>query len=177
MVENDLLEAMNVLLVDDEADVLDTLVELLPMDHIVKASTFDEGKRFLETQNFDLAILDIMGVDGFRLLDIANEKKVMAIMLTAHALTPENTVKAYKKGAAYFLPKEKMVNIETFLKDIFESKSKGEDYWSRWLERLETYYDKRFGPHWKDSDREFWDKLAEQKWRLASVLRGEGEVE
>jgi len=173
----DSLYGKRALIVDDELDVLDTLGELLSSCKIERASSFDKAKDLLETQSFDFAILDIMGIDGFRLLDIANEKKVITIMLTGHALTPENTVKAYKKGAAYFLPKEKMVNIETFLREIFESTSKGKDSWSRWLERLEAYYEKRFGPNWKDSDREFWDRLAEQKWRLASVLREEEAVE
>jgi DNA-binding response OmpR family regulator len=44
------------------------------MCDVVKASTFDEGKEHLESQKFDLAILDIMGVDGYRSLKMANEK-------------------------------------------------------------------------------------------------------
>jgi len=29
----------------------------------------------------------------------------------------------------------------------------------RWLDRLESYYDKRFGAEWKKDDPEFWDKF------------------
>ena len=55
-----------------------------------------------------MAILDIMGVNGYKLLDIANDKKIPTAMLTAHALTPKDIVKSYKKGAAFYIPKDKM---------------------------------------------------------------------
>jgi CheY-like chemotaxis protein len=175
MVENSLLEDKRVLIVDDEPDVLETLEELLNMCELVTASSFDEAKVLLETHRFDMAILDIMGVNGYKLLDMANEKKILAVMLTAHALTPEDTVKSYKRGAAFFVPKEEIANITTFLSDVLEAKEKGENYWARWLDRLGHYYDKKFGPGWKDSDREFWEALSKQDWRLASVLRREEE--
>lgn len=147
-----------VIIVDDEPDVLETLEELLPMCDVVKASSFGEAKDLLETQYFEIAILDIMGVDGYKLLEIANKKKVMAVMLTAHALSPEDTVKSYKEGAAYYVPKEKMTEITTYLNDILEAKEQGKGFWSRWLDRFEVYFDEKFGPDWKDKDKVFWNK-------------------
>ena len=94
-----MLEGKKILLVDDEPDVLDTLDELLPMCKVVKASNFKAAKDYLETRYFDMAILDIMGVDGFALLEIATHRNVPAVMLTAHALSPENIVKSYQEGA------------------------------------------------------------------------------
>jgi DNA-binding NtrC family response regulator len=173
MTESSLLEDKRVLIVDDEPDVLETLEELLSMCEIVAAASFDEAQALLETHGFDMAVLDIMGVNGYKLLDIANEKKILAVMLTAHALTPEDTVKSYKRGAAFFVPKEEMANMTTFLSDVLEAKEKGENYWARWLDRLGHYYDKKFGPDWRDSDKEFWETLSKQDWRLASVLRRE----
>jgi DNA-binding response OmpR family regulator len=149
-----------VIIVDDEPDVLETLEELLPMCDVVKASSFGEAKDLLETQYFDIAILDIMGVDGYKLLEIANTKKVMAVMLTAHALSPEDTVKSYKEGAAYYVPKEKMTEITTYLNDILEANEQGKNFWSRWLDRFEVYFDKKFGPDWKDKDKDFWTKYS-----------------
>jgi CheY-like chemotaxis protein len=177
MAESSLLEGKKVLIVDDEPDVLETLEDLLFMCEVQKASTFEEAKEVLESQNLDFAILDIMGVDGYRLLDIANEKKVLAVMLTAHALTPEDTVKSYKRGAAFFVPKEEMASITTFLEDILGAKEKGENYWATWLDRLGAYYDDKFGPGWRDSDKEFWEALAKRDWRLASVLRKQRDSE
>ena len=43
----------------------------------------------MDDQDFDIAILDIMGVNGYGLLDIANSKKIPAVMLTAHAFTAD----------------------------------------------------------------------------------------
>ena len=97
MAETRFLNYKRVLIVDDEPDVLDSLVELLPMCDTVKAATFEEAKELLESQYFDIAILDIMGVDGYQLLELANDKKVIAVMLTAHALSPENVVKSVKE--------------------------------------------------------------------------------
>lgn len=159
MTSETLLENKKILVVDDEPDVLETLEELLHMCEVVKASGFDEAKRVLEKEYFDMAILDIMGVEGFELLEIAIERKVTAVMLTAHALSPENIVRSYKKGAASYLPKEEMANIATFLEEILEAKEKGKHFWWRWLDRWGTYFDKKFGPNWKDQDKEFWEKF------------------
>ncbi|MBW2209159.1 MAG: response regulator [Deltaproteobacteria bacterium] len=150
MTNENLLEGKRVLIVDDEPDVLETLVDLLPMCDVVKASTFDEAKNLLETQYFDMAILDIMGVQGYELLKISNEKRVIGVMLTANAMTPDNVVKSYEEGAASFVPKEEMANITTFLIDIFEAEEKGKSLWWRWFDRLADYFDNKFGPDWQE---------------------------
>jgi len=155
IVRRRLLEGKRILILDDEPDVLETLEELLPMCDVIKAPTFAKGKELLETQFFDIAILDIAGVKGFDLLKIANERKVIAVMLTAHALSPENTLKAYKEGAASYIPKEKMADITTFLNDILEAKEKKKHLWWRWLERFGDFYDKKFVLEWKNKDKEF----------------------
>jgi DNA-binding response OmpR family regulator len=171
--ESDLLKGKRVLIVDDEPDVIEALEEVLSECRIIKASSFSEGKALLESQNPDVAILDIMGVNGFKLLDIANERKIVAVMLTAQALSPESTIKAYRRGAAFFVPKDEMAKITVFLNDVLRAKEKGENYWATWLDSLGAYYDKKFGPSWKDKDREFWEALARKEWRLASALRKE----
>ena len=157
--KNNWLKFKRLLIVDDEPDILETLEELLPMCDVVKASSFEEAKDLLEVQYFDIAVLDIMGVDGYKLLEIANKRKVMAVMLTAHALSPEETIKSYKEGAAYYVPKEKMSEITTYLNDILEAKEQGKNFWSRWLDRFALYYNERFGPDWKDTEKDFWKRL------------------
>ena len=149
MASKNLLDNKKILIVDDELDVLETLAELLPMCDVVKASTFDEAKNLLETQYFDMAILDIMGVQGYELLKISNKKRVIGVMLTANAMTPDNIVKSYEEGAASFVPKEEMANITTFLIDIFEAEEKGKNLWWRWFDRLADYFEKKFGPDWQ----------------------------
>jgi len=159
MKETKLLEGKKILMVDDEPDVLDTLAELLPMCKVVKASTFEQGKELLESEFFDIAILDIMGVDGYKLLEIAKEKKVIPVMLTAHALSTENIIRSYEEGAASYIPKDEMRNMVIFLCDILEAQEKGKGLWWRWYDRLASYFDRRFGPEWDAKDKEFWDKF------------------
>ena len=159
MSEYEYLEDKRILIVDDEPDVLDSLEDLLSMCEVTKASNFQDTKEYLQTRYFDLAVLDIMGVEGYDLLEIANKKGVPAVMLTAHALTPENMVKSYKEGAASYLPKEEMINIASFLNDILEAKEKGKNTWTRWYDRMGSFFEKRFGEDWKKSDQEFWEKF------------------
>ena len=159
-----LLEGKRVLIVDDEPDILETFEELLDMCEIEKATNFDEAKSLLENQSFEITILDIMGVDGYKLLEIANNRNITAVMLTAHALSVENTVKAYEQGAAFFVPKDKMLDIDTYLIDILKAKSEGKQSWRRWLKRFGSYYNRRFGTEW-DNYEEFWKKALKDKER------------
>jgi DNA-binding NtrC family response regulator len=157
--EKDLLPGKRVLIADDEPDVLETLEEILSMCEVVKATTFEGAKDLLETQHFDIAVLDIMGIDGYGLLKIAKDKEIFAVMLTAHALSVEDTVKSYKKGAASYVPKEEIEKIPLVLNDVLEAREKGKHSWWRWLVRLGPYYDRRFGSDWQERDKEFWEQF------------------
>ena len=159
MAERKLLDGKRVLIVDDEADVLDTLEDLLSMCNVVKASSFQAAKDYLETEYFDLTILDIMGVEGYELLEIANQRRVTAVMLTAHALSPDNVVKSYKEGAASYLPKEEMVNMVSFLEEILEAQEKGKSTWVRWYDRMGSLFEKKFGEDWQKDEKDFWEKF------------------
>jgi len=163
MTQKSLLEGKKILIVDDEADILETLEEELEMCELSTASNFHEARDLLESQNFDMAILDIMGVRGYKLLEIANEKKVIAIMLTAHALSPENVIRSRREGAASYVPKEKMSDIQTFLIDILEAKEKGISFWGRWHERFGSYFDNIFGSNWNNYE-EFRKEPYSPKW-------------
>jgi len=159
MEKNNLLDGKRILVVDDEPDVLESLEDLLATCEVVKASSFEDARSLIEQEPFDLVILDIMGVSGYDLLDLATRKNMTAVMLTAHALTPENIVKSYRQGAAYFLPKEKMVNITSFLEEILEAKQKGQSTWDNWMNRLAGYCERTFGDKWQDTEKDFWDKF------------------
>ena len=159
MAEKDYLKGKTILIVDDEPDVLETLEELLPTCKTVRATSFEAAESLLTSKSFDIAILDIMGVDGFRLLNTAVGKKTIAVMLTAHALSPENTIKSFKEGAALYIPKEKIIDIDTYLSDVFEAKEKGKHFWWRWFERFGEYYNKKFGDYWHNTNQDTWPKI------------------
>lgn len=156
--EKDRLDLKRVLIVDDDPDVLETLEELLSMCDVVKATTFEEAREHLETQYFDIAILDIMGVDGYELLKIALKRRVMGVMLTAHALSPEQTKLSYKRGADLYVPKDMIAHITTYLNDVLEARETKRHPWWRWLDRFGSYYERKFKSGWKKEDKEFFQK-------------------
>lgn len=138
------LQDKRVLIVDDEQDILDTLEELLSLCRISKATRFDQAKKQLEHNDFDFAILDIKGVDGYEILKIAKGKKVPAVMLTGYTTSGQDPLIAYQEGADYYVPKEKMETIEAVLLDILEARQTGTSSWESWKERFGAYFKSRY---------------------------------
>jgi DNA-binding NtrC family response regulator len=154
-----ILRGKRVLIVDDEQDVLNLLTELLDMCKIDTASSFEEAAQLLETETYDIAVLDIMGVKGFELLEMATDKGIPALMLTAHALTKEALKESAERGASYFAPKDEIAKIDLFVADVLEATEQKKNPWVKWYDRLSSFYDKKFtGPHWREQEQEFWDK-------------------
>jgi len=148
-----------ILIVDDEKDVLDQLTELLEMCRIDTADSFEAAKILLESEPYDIAVLDIMGVKGFELLAIANKHGIPALMLTAHGLSEENLKKSAEEGAYYYAPKEKMSDIILFVADVLEAREKRKSPWVRWTDRLGSYYDRKFhGTGWREKEKAFWEE-------------------
>jgi len=144
------LDGKRILAVDDEPDILEVLEEEVEDGctgcKVDKATTYEEAAGLLNTQAYDLAILDIMGVRGFDLLSIAVKRNCKVAMLTAHALSPEALLKSHELGARAYLPKEKLKDIVPFLEDVFRYEF--QTGWTRLLEKLSTFFSDRFEPDW-----------------------------
>ena len=154
-----IISGKRVLIVDDEQDVLDTLAGLLDMCKIDTATSFEDGKRLLENSVYDVAILDIMGVKGFDLLEIANKRGIPTLMLTAHSLSAESLKKSAEDGASYYAPKDEIDKIDLFVADVLEAKQKNKNAWIKVFERLGHFYDRKFGgPDWREKEQEFWER-------------------
>ena len=157
-----ILNGKQVLAVDDEPDVLDILGEEL-RDYGVKldrATSYREANEKISSLTYDLVILDIMGVRGFDLLQFAVVKKLPVVMLTAHALSPETLKRSIELGARAYLPKDQLGQIAPFLEDVLTL-----NYQSAWkaiLSKLSSSFGKRFGPEWRKSEKEFWDKFEKE---------------
>lgn len=145
MNEEKRIRGKRLLLVDDEKDVRDTLVDLLQVCKLDTASSFEEAKTLLEKNTYDVAVLDIMGVNGFELLRIANERGIPGLMLTAHGLSEENLRRSAREGAAYYAPKDLISDIAVFVADVLLAADRKKSAWERMFERLGGYYDRRFG--------------------------------
>ena len=148
------LKGKVVLVVDDEPDVLETVEDLLDMCEVHKAQDFDTALRLILSNTYDAVILDIMGVNGFELLKNSVARDFPTLMLTAHAVTPEALSKSMKIGAVSFLPKELMKDIEEILEDVVLGGGK-RLWWLKSLEKTGPYFDKKFGPNWRDKDKLF----------------------
>jgi DNA-binding NtrC family response regulator len=156
---HDILKDKWVLVVDDEKDVLEVLSQLLDMCRLDRASTFGEAKELLEKNAYDIAVLDIMGVMGYDLLQIADRRNIPAVMLTAHALTKADVIRSIQEGASFFAPKDRIADIATFLVNVLEARQMNANTWARWFESLGDFYDKRFGgTDWRENEREFWEE-------------------
>jgi CheY-like chemotaxis protein len=140
------LKDKTILVVDDEPDVLDTLGELLDMCQVVKKTNYDDAVEYLNSVSPDLAILDIMGVNGFELLELCVAKKIDAVMLTAHAFSVESLKKSLDLGARAYLPKEKMADIVSFLEDVVTMEHR--ENWQRLFNRLGGLLNATFGANW-----------------------------
>jgi DNA-binding NtrC family response regulator len=137
-----ILNHKKLLMVDDEPDILTTLEEEIlnscPDSKIDKATNYENAAELLKSKDYDLVVLDIMGVRGFDLLEIAVARKFKVAMLTAHALNPEALEKSHDMGAMAYLPKDKMGEIVPFLEDVLQYEYKSG--WKRLMEKLGDYF-------------------------------------
>jgi CheY-like chemotaxis protein len=160
-----ILNGKRILAVDDEPDVLavveEEIVTSCPNCKIDKATTYEEAVDKLKSQIFDMVILDIMGVRGFDLLDLAVKRSLPVAMLTAHALNPEALKHSIQMGARAYLPKEKLGEIVPFLEDIF-SETDSLTGWAKLMKKMEGYLNSRWGEYWKKKDEKFWKEFDEK---------------
>jgi DNA-binding NtrC family response regulator len=167
MAEESALKDRVILVVDDEPDVLDVVEEELDMCVVHKARDFNTATQLLMSYTYDAVVLDIMGVNGFELLKMSVSRGFPTVMLTAHALTPEALKKSIKLGALSFLPKERILDLREFLEHMVID---GKSMWINFFDTLSAYFNKRFGPDWKERDRffkEFEDSLRKSEdWKV-----------
>ena len=154
------LKGLRILAVDDEEDILETIVELLDESTVDTARDYSTASAKIKERRYDLAILDIMGVNGLQLLEEAVEREIPTVMLTAHAISPDTLMESIQKGAISYLPKESLVDLDELLNDLLEAYHRGEPPWKLLFEKLGDYFDKRFGPEWKEKDNEFWSNFS-----------------
>ena len=154
------LKDKNILAVDDEKDILETIVEILDESRVDTAHDYESASAKIKQGGYDLAILDIMGVDGLKLLEETVAKGIPTVMLTAHAISPQTLMESIQKGAISYLPKESLVDLDDLLNDLLAAYHRGEPPWRLLFEKLGDFFDKRFGAEWQEKDSEFWSKFS-----------------
>ncbi len=155
---SEILQDKMILAVDDEEDVLDVIRE--DLSHAANitlhsATTFEKAQDCLISYTYDLVILDIMGVRGFDLLEIANKMGFPVVMLTARAFTPDALKKSIQLGARAYLPKENLGSLVPFLEDVL--KLSYQSAWKKAFDHVGILFNKKFGSDWRKSEEEFWE--------------------
>ncbi len=150
MQDTKILAGKKILIVDDEPDILESLEDLLDMCAVDSASDYETAEQLIKNNTYDAAVLDIMGVRGYDLLEIANYKGIPVIILTSHALSVDNLITSVEKGAKAYIPKDKLSDIEVYLSDILIDKQENSKMFGKWFDRLKTYFDNKFGTDWLD---------------------------
>jgi DNA-binding response OmpR family regulator len=153
------LAGKHILAVDDEPDILESIEDILEGSIVDQAGDYSSASEKLKMNRYDLVILDIMGVNGLKLLEEAVERNFPAVMLTAHAINPETLMTAIRKGAISYLPKETLPELDELLTAIFRAHEEGEPPWKLLFQRLGKYFDERFGPGWKEKEKSFWSEF------------------
>jgi len=104
------MENLRVLVVDDEADFLETIIKRLQRRKI-DACGVDGGKKALEiveNERFDVVVLDILmpGMDGIETLKLLKKKKpfIEVIILTGHG-SVESGLQGMQFGAFDYIMK------------------------------------------------------------------------
>jgi DNA-binding NtrC family response regulator len=166
-----ILEGKRILAVDDEADVLETLQDLLEeYEGLVldTARDYQSGYHLLRSWTYDAVILDIMGVRGFDLLSAAVHLGFPTVMLTAHALSVEALKQSIELGARAYIPKEKMADIADFLEDVLVLHHGGS--LKKMFQRLGGFFNAQFGSKWMENENTFWEQARSGAYRPQPVI-------
>lgn len=110
----------NILAIDDEQVIIDSIVKLCSAEgwQVDSASDAILGLKKLERKNYDLIICDIMmpDMDGFQFLEETQSKNIRTpVIITTGYSTVENAVKSMNSGAIDYLAKpfsvEELISI------------------------------------------------------------------
>ncbi len=158
MTTSQILRDKLVLAVNEEEDVLEIIEEELSFETanvtLHAATTFENARQYLVSYTYDLAVLDIWGMRGLDLLEIAHNANIPVVILTTHMFSVEDLRKSIELGARACLPLEKLGSLIPFLEDVLKL-----DYQSTWemvLDQVGKLFTKRFGSDWRKSQIEFW---------------------
>jgi CheY-like chemotaxis protein len=134
-----------VLIVDDDRRIGELIVETLEGYAVETASTYEAARAKLAAGGYAVAVLDVMGVRGFELLE-EFAATVPCIMLTARALKPHDLERAIAARAALFLPKEEVAFLDDYIARVREAAATREPLWPWLFERVD--FRRWLGPGW-----------------------------
>jgi CheY-like chemotaxis protein len=122
--EESILKNKMILAVDDDPDVLTVLeeeiLEVCPDCQFHKATTYKGAVERMISLTYDAVILDVIGVQGIHLLELAQSRHFPVALLTTYPFTPETLRLPAQVAARAYLPKERIGEIVPFLEDMLK---------------------------------------------------------
>ncbi len=147
------MKGKRILVVDDEPDILEVIKEQLPDCNVETAGNFDLALNLVLNGQFDLVILDIMGVSGFSLLEECRKRSLPAAMLTAHAINIDSLNRSIRLGAVSFIPKDELARLPTFVDEIFENVGHPQGHWPSLFRRIGPFFREHLGIVWENLEK------------------------
>jgi len=117
-------ESMKVLIVDDEEDLITTLVERLEIRgfDVVGLQTGQQAIEQLKQRSFDVVVLDVKlkGEDGVEVMKlIKHDHPTLPVILLSGHMSQESSEEGFRAGAIDYLIKP--INIEDLIKKLQEA--------------------------------------------------------
>ena len=100
---------MNILVVDDEHEIANIVALYLQSDEykVFKCYTGEEALRCVDSNNIDLAILDVMlpDIDGFEILRRIRKKYTFPVIMLTAKVDATDRITGLTLGADDYIPK------------------------------------------------------------------------
>ncbi len=169
MQTNSFLKDKQILAVDNEWDVIETIQDVLSGACLDVTRNHERALEKIELTQYDLAILDIMDDHGFLLLEECVKRDIPAIILISVTAPRELLMKAVKKGAVSYLAKKHLDELGTLIHQLFSSQNQGNPAWKVMFKKLKGY-NKRFKDKMEDINGDFW-AASDKKWEISKGIQ------
>jgi CheY-like chemotaxis protein len=163
------LDGKRILAVDDEADILETIQDILDMADVDVARDYNTASEKID-RPIRSGHFGYHGRQRLVLLEEAVARGIPSVMLTAHAINPDTLMSSIRKGAISYLPKETLAELDELLEELLAAQAAGKPPWKLLFDKLGSYFDERFGPDWKAKDKAFWSDFS-RTWEVGRGIQ------
>lgn len=162
------LKDKHILAVYNEWDLIETINEELCESNLDLVRDTETALENIFSNQYDIALIDVMMPDGIHLLEACVKKDVPVIVLIAATAPSRLLMKALEKGAVSYLAKKHTDKLPGLIQEILDAGKTGIPSWKSISNRI-----KDFDPsldHDMDPDLGFWSG-AKERWRISKGIQ------
>jgi CheY-like chemotaxis protein len=145
-----ILKNKMILAVDADPDFLmvleEEILDACPDCQFHKVTTYKEAVERMLSFTYDVVLMDIIGVHGLELAELAMNLNFPIGMFTAHPITPEVLEGIINMKTHAYLPKERIGEIVPFLEDMLGNKYLHE--WRLFFDKITGFLGKKIEIDW-----------------------------